>query len=51
MSVTDEALKANETYAANFTDGDLPLPPAKKLAIVACMDARIIPDQILGLGN
>ena len=51
MSVTDEALKANETYAENFTDGALPLPPAKKLAIVACMDARIIPDQILGLGN
>ena len=49
MSITDEAIKANETYAANFKLGDLPMPPARKLAIVACMDARLMPDQILGL--
>jgi carbonic anhydrase len=49
MSTTDEVLKANETYAANFRQGDLPLPPARKLAVVACMDARLIVSQILGL--
>lgn len=49
MSVTDEVLKANETYAQNFTVGNLPLPPARKLAVVACMDARLIVSQILGL--
>jgi carbonic anhydrase len=49
MSVTDEVLRANETYAQNFTLGQLPLPPARKLAVVACMDARLIVSQILGL--
>ena len=49
MSVTDEVLKANETYARNFNLGNLPLPPARKLAVVACMDARLIVSQILGL--
>jgi len=49
MSVTDEVLKANETYAQNFTHGHLPLPPGRKLAVVACMDARLIVSQILGL--
>ena len=48
-SSTDEALKANEEYAKNFQLGDLPIPPARKLAIVACMDARLMPDQALGL--
>jgi len=49
MSVTDDTIKANRAYAQNFTQGDLPLPTARKLAVVACMDARLIPDQILGL--
>jgi carbonic anhydrase len=49
MSTTDEVLKANETYAQNFTRGDLAMPPARKLAVVACMDARLIVSQILGL--
>jgi carbonic anhydrase len=49
MTTTDEVLKANETYADNFTGGDLRLPPARKLAVVACMDARFIISQILGL--
>jgi carbonic anhydrase len=49
MSVTDELIKANEAYAGNFTKGDLPLPPAKKVAVVACMDARLIPTRVLGL--
>ena len=49
MSVTDELIKANEGYAAGFTKGDLPIPPGRKVAVVACMDARLIPSRILGL--
>ena len=49
MSVTDELLANNEAYVASFDKADLPLPPAKKLAIVACMDARIKVYDILGL--
>ncbi len=49
MSVTDEVLKANESYARNFTLGHLPLPPARKLAVVDCIDARLIVSQILDL--
>jgi carbonic anhydrase len=49
MSRTDELLKNNEAYAQRFDKSDLPLPPAKKVAVVACMDARIVPSRILGL--
>jgi carbonic anhydrase len=49
MSVTDEVLKANESYAQNFNLGDLPMPPGRKLAVVACMDARVTVEDILGL--
>jgi len=49
MSVIDDVLKANETYAGQFTFGHLPMPPARKLAIVACMDARMTVEQMLGL--
>ncbi len=49
MSVTEEVLKANERYAQRFTLGNLPIPPGRKLAIVACMDARMTVEQILGL--
>lgn len=48
MSVTDELLANNEAYAAAFS-GPLPLPPAKHLAVVACMDARLDVYAILGL--
>ncbi|MGH3250217.1 MAG: beta-class carbonic anhydrase [Trebonia sp.] len=48
MSVTDQYLKNNETYAAGFS-GPLPLPPASHLAVVACMDARLNVYGILGL--
>src|SRR5687768_9721753 len=51
MSVTDELLKNSEAYAASFDKGDLPLPPAKKVAVVACMDARLIPTRVLGLNE
>lgn len=49
MSVTDEVLKANDRYAQSFSLGHLPMPPARKLAIVACMDARLTVEQVLGL--
>ena len=49
MSVTEELIAANTGYAAGFTLGDLPLPPARKIAIVTCMDARLIPSRALGL--
>jgi carbonic anhydrase len=49
MSVTDELLRNAESYAERFDKGDLPLPPARKVAVVACMDARLIPTRVLGL--
>ena len=49
MPVTDELLANNEEYVASFDKGDLPIPPARKLAIVSCMDARVVPTRILGL--
>jgi carbonic anhydrase len=49
MSITDELLKNNEAYAARFDKGELPLPPAKKVAVLACMDARLNPYGALGL--
>src|SRR5688500_1391238 len=49
MSVTDDLLRNNEAYAETFDKGDLPLPPAKQLAVVACMDARLDVHAILGL--
>ena len=49
MSSTDEVLGNAERYASSFDKGDLPLPPARKLAVVACMDARLIPTKVLGL--
>ena len=49
MSVTDELIKNSETYKANFDKGDLPLPPAKKVAVLACMDARLHPTSLLGI--
>src|SRR3970040_716470 len=49
MSVIDEVLKANQEYAKNFKLGHLPMPPANKLALVTCMDARMTVSQLLGL--
>ena len=49
MTTTDDLLKNNEDYAASFDKAELPLPPAKKVAVVACMDARLIPTKMLGL--
>jgi carbonic anhydrase len=49
MTITDELVANNETYSAHFDKGDLPLPPAKKVAVLACMDARLDPARVLGL--
>jgi carbonic anhydrase len=49
MSATDELLQNNQAYAAGFDKGELPLPPAKKLVVVACMDARLNVYGMLGL--
>jgi carbonic anhydrase len=49
MSTIDELVQANETYARSFDRGDLSLPPARKVAILTCMDARILPSRALGL--
>ena len=49
MSVIDEFLANNEDYAETFTKGSLPMPPAKQIAIVACMDARLETGALLRL--
>src|ERR1700709_2264012 len=48
MSITDQLLENNEKYAASF-EGPLPLPPAKHVAVLACMDARLDVHDLLGL--
>jgi carbonic anhydrase len=49
MSVTDQLLTNNVSYSEGFDKGDLPLPPAKKVVVLACMDARLSPYAALGL--
>ena len=49
MSTVDELLENNRSFAADFDQGALPRPPARKVAVVACMDARLNPYPILGL--
>src|SRR5215510_14643231 len=49
MSVTDDLLANAERYAETFDRGDLPMPPAKGIAVLACMDARLNPYGLLGL--
>ena len=51
MSATDELLRNAEAYAAGFDKGELPLSPARKVAVVACMDARLNPYGLLGLSE
>ncbi len=49
MSAIDDFLANNERYADGFSKGDLPIPPAKGIAVVACMDARLETGALLGL--
>ena len=51
MSVTDELVTNAQSYAASFDKGDLPLPPAKRVAVLACMDARLNVYGLLGLAE
>ena len=51
MSVTDELLANAQRYAAGFDKGQLPMPPARQIAVVACMDARLNPYGLLGLSE
>src|ERR1700674_2488439 len=49
MSVTDELIRNNEDYARSFKKGDLAMPPSRRVAVLACMDARLDTHKILGL--
>jgi carbonic anhydrase len=49
MSNFDEFLDANDSYAKTFDRGALPMPPARHVAVVTCMDARLHPEKFLGL--
>lgn len=51
MSTIDELLQNAERYGEGFDKAELPLPPAKRVAIVACMDARLNPYGLLGLSE
>jgi carbonic anhydrase len=49
MSATNDLVRNNESYASSFEKGHLPMPPAKHVAVLACMDARLDVHKILGL--
>ncbi len=49
MATVQEFLKANEAYASTFHKGDLAMPPARHVAVLVCMDARVDPARALGL--
>lgn len=49
MSAIDQLLANNAAYAATFDKGGLPVPPAKRVAVVTCMDARMVTGAFLGL--
>ena len=49
MTVAQEFQKANDAYASSFSKGNLPMPPARHVAVLTCMDARLLPARFLGL--
>ena len=49
MSVVPELLAANSRYADRFDKGDLPMPPGRRVAVLTCMDARLLPTSFLGV--
>jgi carbonic anhydrase len=51
MTITDDLLRNNQTYAQQFKSDQLTMPPARKVAIVACMDARLTIEPMLGLNT
>lgn len=50
MAVFNDLLANNQTYADAFTQANLPMPPAKHVAVITCMDARLHPEVFLGIG-
>jgi len=50
MAVTEELVAANQQFAETFDQGDLLMPPARQVAVLTCMDARLHPEKFLGLG-
>ena len=51
MSATDDLLRNAEAYSKGFDKGELPAPPARRVAVLACMDARLAPMRLLGLSE
>jgi carbonic anhydrase len=51
MSATQHYVDSNKQYASTRSTGQLPMPPSKKVAILTCMDARILPEAALGLSE
>ena len=51
MTVTDDLLRNAQGYGDSFEKGELPMPPAKRVAVIACMDARLNPYGLLGLSE
>lgn len=49
MAAVDELLEANRAFSDTFTEGGKPMPPARQVVVVTCMDARIDPAKALGL--
>ena len=49
--ILDEVLDANQQYASGFDKGDLAMPPARRFAILTCMDARLDPAKFAGLSE
>ena len=51
MSATDDLLSNNTSYAESFDKGHLSAPPALKIAVVTCMDARLDTHRLLGIAE
>jgi len=49
MAVTEDLVEANQKFAEKFDKGSLPMPPAKQVVVLTCMDARLHPEKFLGL--
>ncbi len=50
MTTYDDLSASNRLHAQSYTNGDLPAPPARRVAVITCMDARLHPETFLGLG-
>jgi carbonic anhydrase len=49
MSEVQKFQKANEAYSSSFSKGNMPMPPGRHVAVLTCMDARLLPSRFLGL--